>query len=377
MLAARPINPLYRAADTCEKARGASFPFLRPPLIRLAASSAPDKPRLQTRVARASAAMTPGKALVPLLRVAVLAAILAAAWWYRSGFGDVAAALAQAGWIALAAVTAWHLLPLVLCAAAWRSLLPEGRLPLFLNGRWVREAVGDLAGFLPLSGEVTGARMIARGGLRMGLAAGLTVVDVTAETLAQFFYVLAGALIWLLRHPDGDILRWTLIGLGASVPVLAGLLLIQRSPLVRFLETLPSRILPVVWRAPDAASGTRAAIHEIWSHRGRLVVAVCWHLAAWVSAAGEAWVALYLLGRPLPVADIVALESVIQALRTAAFIIPGGWGVQEGAYVVVGAALGLPAEAALAISLLKRGREIILGIPGLLAWQYWEGRRRT
>jgi hypothetical protein len=36
---------------------------------------------------------------------------------------------------------------------------------------------------------------------------------------------------------------------------------------------------------------------------------------------------------------------------------------------------GLPAEMGLAVSLLKRGREIAIGVPALLMWQGLEGRR--
>jgi hypothetical protein len=40
-----------------------------------------------------------------------------------------------------------------------------------------------------------------------------------------------------------------------------------------------------------------------------------------------------------------------------------------------GALLGLPADLALAVSLTKRVRELALGLPGLAAWQWVEGRR--
>ncbi len=73
------------------------------------------------------------------------------------------------------------------------------------------------------------------------------------------------------------------------------------------------------------------------------------------------------------------LNSLAIALRSAAFIVPGGIGVQEGGYVVVGALVGLPADVMLTISLATRLGELIEGLPGLLAWQFAEGgayRRR-
>jgi len=60
------------------------------------------------------------------------------------------------------------------------------------------------------------------------------------------------------------------------------------------------------------------------------------------------------------------LESLGQAIRGAAFAIPGSLGVQEGGYLLLAPLVGLPPDAALALSLAKRAREIVLGLPGLV-----------
>ena len=70
------------------------------------------------------------------------------------------------------------------------------------------------------------------------------------------------------------------------------------------------------------------------------------------------------------------LESLSQAARTAAFAIPGGLGVQDGALLLLCAQIGLGAETGLALSLAKRCRELVLGLPGLLAG-YVIGTRRV
>ena len=49
--------------------------------------------------------------------------------------------------------------------------------------------------------------------------------------------------------------------------------------------------------------------------------------------------------------------------------------MQEGVYALLGPLFGLPSEAALALSLLKRARDIAIGVPVLLSWQLVEGRR--
>jgi len=54
--------------------------------------------------------------------------------------------------------------------------------------------------------------------------------------------------------------------------------------------------------------------------------------------------------------------------------VPGALGVQEGGCVVLSAALGIGPETGLALSLIKRVRELVLGVPALLVWHFAEGR---
>ena len=79
--------------------------------------------------------------------------------------------------------------------------------------------------------------------------------------------------------------------------------------------------------------------------------------------------------QPLSLIDSFILESLSSGVRGAAFMVPGALGAQEGGLVLFGALLGLPADLALAVSLTKRVRELALGLPGLAAWQWVEGRR--
>ncbi len=81
------------------------------------------------------------------------------------------------------------------------------------------------------------------------------------------------------------------------------------------------------------------------------------------------------MGGNIDIVDVVAIESILCALRSAAVIVPGALGVQEAGYALLLPLFGLPAEIGLAVSLLKRAREIVIGAPMLLTWQGLEGRR--
>ncbi len=309
-------------------------------------------------------------------RFGVLAAVLAAAWVYRGQFGDVIGALRSAGWLALAAVTAWHVIPFLLCALAELTLSTGIGLPAFLWTRWVHESVSELAGFIPLSGEVAAGRALARQGVATARAAALTVVDLTCEALAEFAFIVVGVGLWLMHHPAGAVVHWALVAIAIALPFLLAMLFVQRSPVVRFIETLPARLMPKSVTAPQEEAGTLMAINALYENRLRVAVASALHLAAWILAAGEATLALRFLGHPLPISDVVAMEAFVMPIRAIAVFVPAGLGVQEGAYLVIGGALGLPPEMALAVSLIKRGREILVGVPGIIAWQMIEGRAK-
>jgi uncharacterized membrane protein YbhN (UPF0104 family) len=63
----------------------------------------------------------------------------------------------------------------------------------------------------------------------------------------------------------------------------------------------------------------------------------------------------------------------MQAVRGAAFVVPGALGAQEGGLIVLCAIFGIPPEVAIAMSLVKRIPDLVIGLPGLLAWQAIEG----
>ena len=87
---------------------------------------------------------------------------------------------------------------------------------------------------------------------------------------------------------------------------------------------------------------------------------------------------LGLLGRPVGFADGLIVESVAQALRNAGFMLPGAVGVQEAALVGAGFLVGIPSPHVLTVALVRRTRELLMSMAGLLAWHRseasWQGR---
>jgi putative membrane protein len=295
------------------------------------------------------------------------------------GWRQVADAALAVGWQGLAALIGIYLVCLLLCAVAWRLLIldaPRHAIFICLWARWLRESVGNLIALLPTAGEIAGARELSLFGIRPGMAGASTVVDLTLELLSQIVFTLFGLALFITWYRGLQIGPWLVTGIAVSALAAAGFVLAQRKGLFRLLERLPETLdLKWAWTVLPDAEGIHAGIQTIYQHRNRVLSSGGLHLAGWVVGAGEAYVGLYFMGHAIAWSDALILESIAFALRTAAFVVPSRLGIQEGGYILLGAMFGLSPEVALALSLLKRGREIATGLPCLIIWQSVESRR--
>src|SRR5258708_393101 len=157
---------------------------------------------------------------------------------------------------------------------------------------------------------------------------------------------------------------------------LAGLAAAQRLGALRLMDRLVGKLSRDLGAALSLQlDSLHATIGQLYADRRRLGGAFVLHVSAWMVGVGEGWIGLAMMGVPVGWLDIVMLETCAFTLRSAGFMLPGAIGIQEGGYVLLAPLIGIPADAALALSLLKRGREIVLGVPGCLAWQWLEGGR--
>ena len=297
--------------------------------------------------------------------------------WF--GLQDIGHALAVAGWTGLFAVTAVHIPSMALCGLAWYQVTPQAppRSNLrFVEARWVRDGAGALIAVLPISGELMALRILGLMGLGTGAATASIVVDLTAELISQFLYTVTGVGLLSLHETQSPVMWWAAAGLLLSVPLLAGLVVVQRFGFMPMVDWLSARLADSMHlQVKRAAHSLQAGIEAIYHRPRRVIMGVLMHFAAWIIGAAETWVGAALLGHPLLAWEVLVVESLVYALRTAVFFIPSGLGVQEGGYVVVGALFGLDPQSALALSILKRGRDLILAAPALLWWQAVESRR--
>ena len=292
------------------------------------------------------------------------------------GFAAVGNALLAIGWMGFLLIVLLHLGIIALLGLCWQLLAPpDAPARPFLWGRLVRDSGSEVLPLSQLGGIVMGMRASMLFGLAGSLAIASMIVDATLELLAQIAYAGIGLGILLWLHAGLHLALWVGCGLIGAVLVSYVFIFLQR----RGFGAIERGAAKIVRRCGFGAMVESASIHAeiltIYRRHRALKLAFLLHLTVWVLSGVEAWIALRLMGAHIGVMAVLAIESLLYAIRSAAFAVPNAVGVQEATLVMLGAVLGLPPETALALSLLKRARDIVIGVPALLTWQLVETGR--
>lgn len=291
------------------------------------------------------------------------------------GAGAVLRSLLAIGGAGFLAICAIHLVLTGVMGLAWRALLPGANAGTLMWARLVRDSASEALPLSQVGGYVLGARALALTGVSGTLAAASTIVDVTLEFVAQLAYTALGLACLVRLQPESRAAAPVLLGLLVAALAATAFVLVQRRG-IAIVDRI-ARYLGRSWAERSAAGA--AALHDalagIYRRPGGLWVSSFLHLACWIASSAEVWLALRLAGQPLPFGAALAIESLLYAIRTAAFLVPQAAGVQEGAYLLLGTGFGLTPEMSLALSLLKRGRDLAIGLPTIAIWQGIEGNR--
>jgi putative membrane protein len=290
------------------------------------------------------------------------------------GLPAILATLAAAGW-GLLAVAVFHLIPLGIDAAAIRVLYHRGQT---LHGlmdavltRWIGESANSLMPAGQLGGPVFMARYLAQRGMPMPQAAAVITVSTTLQTFAQILFALLGVLLLGARASGASehtLRSMALIASGFLALQIVGFYYLQRRGFFSKVLRLVARLAGSrKWAGlMSQAEAIDAAVHQTYSCNGPVAASFLASLLGWLVGAGEVYLILLYMGHPVGWVTALLLESLGQAVRGAAFAVPGALGVQETGYVLLAPLAGLAAEVGLALSLAKRVRELLLGLPGLL-----------
>jgi putative membrane protein len=297
----------------------------------------------------------------------------------HQGASDVVRALAAVGpWLLL--IAAFHLLPMCLDGLSWWILFPAAdrvRYRTVFWMRWLGESVSNLLPAAQVGGDLVRARLAVLNGTRISASAATVLVDITVSVFTQTVFTILGLGLLILATGQTNLVGPALASAPLAIAAVAGFYVVQRLGLFRLFTTIASRwAKSPQWRSLAGKGGeVDEVLRRIYTRRHIILACCLCTTASWLIGSAEVWVGLYALGIPSTFDRAVILESVGQGIRSALFFVPGAIGVHEGGYLFVGGLLGISGEAAFALALIRRVRELALGVPGLIVWQLIEGSR--
>jgi putative membrane protein len=318
--------------------------------------------------------MLSGKQATLIVWFIGMAVLVGLTVWY--GADHVGQAIVSTGWAAALVVIA-RLVALAGAGGGWWLLFPRDQRPSVVTCillRLVREAANALLPLAQIGGDFIGARCLALRGVRGPLAAASVIVDVLMQAGTQLMFALVG-LILLVQFGGNDLVAWPVaIGIAFAIPALGGFFVAQG----HYGQRLLKKVLTFFggerdWLAFGAIDELFARLASLYANHYGLVRSAILHQAVWFFGAIEVWIVFRFMGYPIDYGDAVVIEALMHAVRGAAFAVPGALGAQEGGLIVLCGIYGIPPEAALALSLVKRVPDLVIGAPGLIAWQAMEG----
>lgn len=304
--------------------------------------------------------------------------VLAGGLIFANGWRTIAALMLRVGW-AGGWLIPLRLLAIGLDAGGWRALLsdidaaPWSRL---FGLALIRDGVNALLPVVRIGGELVAIRLLVADGIKTAVAAASVIVETSITLVLQvFFTVGALVLLWPDLGAAAPVPLYTL-GLAGAFAVVGLFLVVQwRIGLMAGVD----RIISIVGgRGVSERLGLATLdgdIRRLYRCRMAVLRCACWQLAGFMVGAAETGLVLYLLQARPGLWEVLITESLIQAMQSLSFVIPGALGIQEGGLVVLGTILGFSADTALALALVRRLRQLVTGAPALLLWQ-WRVRRQ-
>lgn len=274
----------------------------------------------------------------------------------------------------------FHVVPMLTNAWAWQHLFPataRPRVRTLAYTVWVRESVNGVLPVARIGGEVAAYRILLHVASRTAVAASLAA-DVALSVLSQSIFALLGLAMLFAAGHGGPFA--THLATGVAVLLVAGgaFMIAQRAGALAGIAGLVERVFAGRVEALHARTlRLDRAIRDVHARHADVLACLGLQIAAWVLSAGETWIALHFLGAPRSIPEAIAIEATVQAINSAAFVVPGAIGVQEGAFVLIGGILGLDPITSLALAAARRVRDVVIYLPGLVAWHRAETRNLT
>ncbi|HEY6394003.1 MAG TPA: lysylphosphatidylglycerol synthase domain-containing protein [Candidatus Binataceae bacterium] len=299
------------------------------------------------------------------------------AWFLAHfGFSRVFGYVRIVGW-GLGLTIALESLARIANTLGWRVTIRDypGALgfPQLFGARVAGEAVDYVTPSAQLGGQFVMALMVRR---KLRMPAGLATVAVAAlaEAIGQIVFVGMALMISLELVRMQERLHLPILGgFALAVALAAGFFFVQTkkpfSHILHAAEKLDPRI--DTDEIEEAAEDADAVLLDFYAnHRVRLILSCLCYLAAWSFGPLEIYILLRLLHQPASLEIAMMVEAIGLLIERATFLIPAKLVSQEGGKALILAMLGYPAGVGFAVGFLRRLKEMVWVMIGLLSLMF-------
>jgi len=309
-------------------------------------------------------------------RIETIVVVLALAFyvWFLSHFGtrEVIGYVRLAGWGLGLTISLEAFARIANTLGWWVTIGSYGRGLRFgqlFFARIAGEAVDYTTPSAQLGGQFVMAMMVRR---NLEMAAGLSTVIIAAlcEMVGQIAFITLALVMSIRLVPRTSDFFWAIVGgFVLALALIGGFFFVQRKHPFSYLIATAAKLPGIdaeVYRG--AAAEADQILLDFYAHRRvQLALSSLCYLFAWSLGPVEIYILLRLLRQPASLEIALLIEAVGLLLERATFLIPAKLVSQEGGKALIVALLGYPAGIGFAIGFLRRIKEMVWVLFGLLS----------
>ncbi len=266
-----------------------------------------------------------------------------------------------------------HIPSLYFDSLAWVVLMGRNKLSIYsaLIITWISQTSSKFIPTGNITGEVVRFYLAKNTGQNSSQASSTVLMDLFIATFSLLIVGLFTFLFIVMTKNEYQYSSEILFLILAVALILFGciffFLIIRKRIISKLIKTLP-KIYFINKRSIFSLLKLDLALFKLSFQKKKLIEAMIYRLIGWIGGAFEIYVFLWIIGVDAKLIDVILIESVTAIIRSVAFFIPAGLGVQEFAFVMIGEYIGYSGVISFSVALGRRLREIMVGVPAIFAW---------